>query len=356
MRSSRLVALLLELGRAPVATASQLAAHHGVSVRTIERDIAALQSMGVPLWTRPGPGRGVGLVKGWRSPLTGLTVPELQALIIGEAGSRGLGLEAEFQMARLKMLAATATTGQSAAVKPVQERFLLDHEAWFTEPEHPGALPTVAQAVWSGHRLRISYQRGAGGAVNRMVDPLGLVLKGEHWYLVAAHRRSARTYRVSRIRRAEELPEAAWRPEGFFLAQHWRDSRAEFEASLRTVPVQVTVPITAVELLRAATPGAAMRRLGASSCATAQAVSSAGAISAGTISGGTTAAEGGPVNPERAGFELRLESLEVAASQLISVPGVEVLSPDALRHMVLARAEELVARHRRAAGARRRPG
>lgn len=187
--------------------------------------------------------------------------------------------------------------------------------------------------------------------MNRMVDPLGLVLKGEHWYLVAAHRRSARTYRVSRIRRAEELPEAAWRPEGFSLAQHWRDSRAEFEASLRTVPVQVTVPITAVELLRAATPGAAMRRLGASSCATAQAVSSAG-----SISGGTTAAEGGPVNPERAGFELRLESLEVAASQLISVPGVEVLSPDALRHMVLARAEELVARHRRAAGARRRPG
>lgn len=197
--------------------------------------------------------------------------------------------------------------------------------------------------------------------MNRMVDPLGLVLKGEHWYLVAAHRRSARTYRVSRIRRAEELPEAAWRPEGFSLAQHWRDSRAEFEASLRTVPVQVTVPITAVESLRAATPGAAMRRLGASSCATAQAVSSAGSISAGsisagTISGGTTAAEGGPVNPERAGFELRLESLEVAASQLISVPGVEVLSPDALRHMVLARAEELVARHRRAAGARRRPG
>lgn len=102
MRSSRLVALLLELGRTPVATASQLAAHHGVNVRTIERDVAALQSMGVPLWTRPGPGGGVGLVKGWRSPLTGLTVPELQALIIGEAGSRGLGLEAEFQMARLR--------------------------------------------------------------------------------------------------------------------------------------------------------------------------------------------------------------------------------------------------------------
>ncbi|GAA1164546.1 helix-turn-helix transcriptional regulator [Nesterenkonia sandarakina] len=351
MRSARLVALLLELGRTPVATAAQLAAGHRVSVRTIERDIAALQAVGVPLWTRPGPGGGVGLVKGWRSPLTGLTVPELQALIIGEAGSRGLGLETEFQMARLKMLAATATTGQSAAVLPAQERFLLDHEAWFTEPERPEALPAVAQAVWSGHRLRIRYQRGAGGAVTRVVDPLGLVLKGEHWYLVAAHRRSARTYRVSRMRRAEELPEAAWRPEGFSLAQHWRDSRAEFEAALHAVPVQVSVPITAVDSLRAATPGAPMRGLKASSDGT-----TVGAGSAGATPADATTAVGEAAKPLRVGFELRLESLEVAASQLIAVPGVEVLSPDALRHMVLARAEELVARHRRAAGARRHPG
>lgn len=321
MRSSRLVALLLELGPAPVTTVAQLAADHGVSSRTIERDIAALQTMGVPVWTRTGPGGGVGLVKGWRSPITGMTAPELQAVIIGDAGSRGLGLEAEFQTARLKMLAATATTGQTEAVKPAQERFLLDHEAWFTEPERPAALPAVAQAVWAGTRLRICYQRGDGASASRVVDPLGLVLKGEHWYLVAAHRRCPRTYRVTRIHIAEDLAEPAWRPAAFSLAQHWRTSRTEFEASLQTLPVQVTVPVEAVGLLQAATPGAPMRP-----------------VPIDAIGDGTA-------DRERAGFQLRLENLEIAASQLLAVPGVEVVRPEALRRMMLARAHELVTRH-----------
>lgn len=326
MRSSRLVALLLELSRARGSTVARLAADHGVSSRTIERDIAALQTMGVPLWTRTGPGGGVGLVEGWRSPLTGMTAPELQALIIGEAGSHGLGLEAEFQTARLKMLAATAKTGQSAAIEPAQERFLLDHEAWFTEPERPDALPAVAQAVWAGHRLQVHYQRAGGAPGVRVVDPLGLVLKREHWYLVAAHRGTPRTYRVTRIRAAQELEEAAWRPEDFSLAQHWRDSRAEFEASLHTLAVQVTVPLDAVALLRAATPGAPMQPL------------------EGT--GDASLAGDAAAHADRAGFALLMESVEIAASQLLTVPGVEVLAPQSLRRLVLARAEGLVARHR----------
>ncbi|MGJ9374083.1 helix-turn-helix transcriptional regulator [Nesterenkonia sp. CF4.4] len=338
MRSSRLVALLLELSRAQVSTVARLAADHGVSSRTIERDIAALQAMGVPLWTRTGPGGGVGLVEGWRSPLTGMTAPELQALIIGEAGSRGLGLEVEFQTARLKMLAATAKTGQSAAIEPVQERFLLDHEAWFTEPESPDALPEVAQAVWAGHRLRIRYERADGAAAMRVVDPLGLVLKREHWYLVAAHRRTPRTYRVTRIRRVEELPEAAWRPEDFSLAQHWQDSRAAFEASLHTLPVQVTVPAGAVELLRAAAPGAPMKPLeGAAETTDSARIATLPE---------TSAAETRTADTTRAGVQLLMEDVEIAASQLLTVPGVEVLAPESLRQLVLARAQELVDRHR----------
>lgn len=124
MRTTRLLALMMDLSRLSRSTVRHLATRHGVSERTIQRDVASLIDMGVPIWTRTGPGGGVGLVDGWRSPITGMTAAELQAVIIGEAGSRDLGLAGDFQTARLKML--SSTSGQAAVVAPAQERFVIE--------------------------------------------------------------------------------------------------------------------------------------------------------------------------------------------------------------------------------------
>ncbi|MGH9288659.1 MAG: helix-turn-helix transcriptional regulator [Acidimicrobiales bacterium] len=59
-RTDRLYALVDELRAvAPRArTARQMAARFEVSVRTIERDLGALQQAGVPIYATPGPGGG----------------------------------------------------------------------------------------------------------------------------------------------------------------------------------------------------------------------------------------------------------------------------------------------------------
>ena len=318
MRSPRLLAILMELTRVPRTTVAALAERYGVSPRTIQRDITALHEMGVPVWTRTGPAGGVGMVEGWRSPITGMTAPELQALIIGEAGARGLGLHTDFETARLKML--TTNAAQAETVEPAQERFLIDNERWFSEPEHPAALPDVARAVWSGRRLTIDYQRSGGERTprRRLLDPLGLVLKTDSWYLVAAHRRSLRTYRLSRIRSAVVHEDAAWRPTGFSLAEHWADSRAAFEASIHTVPVRLSIEMDAVDALRDALPGVDVDA----------AVASAG------------------IEDGRLQLELLMESLEIAAAQLLTVPGVSVEEPADLRGRLFERGQDLVARHR----------
>src|SRR5262249_9442299 len=62
----------------------------------------------------------------------------------------------------------------------------------------------------------------------RTVDPLGLVVKGSTWYLVANTPRGFRTYRVSRIEEAKALDQPCERPPVFDLAAYWKSSTAQF--------------------------------------------------------------------------------------------------------------------------------
>jgi predicted DNA-binding transcriptional regulator YafY len=57
--------------------------------------------------------------------------------------------------------------------------------------------------------------------VRRTVDPLGIVLKGSIWYLVAAFDGWDVVFRVSRMRTATLLEETATVPAGFDLSAFW---------------------------------------------------------------------------------------------------------------------------------------
>ena len=109
--------------------------------------------------------------------------------------------------------------------------------------------------MWAGRRVTVRYGRAARRPVTRLLDPLGLVLKTDVWYLVAAHRRQVRTYRLSRVGSVREHEDGAWRPAGFSLPEYWAQSRQDFEASIYALPVRLCIPAGAAGSLRAAVPG-----------------------------------------------------------------------------------------------------
>ena len=65
-RLSRLTAILTQLQTKRLLTATALADKFGVSVRTIYRDIRALEQAGVPILTEDG--KGYTLMEGYRIP------------------------------------------------------------------------------------------------------------------------------------------------------------------------------------------------------------------------------------------------------------------------------------------------
>ncbi len=214
MRADRLLSLLLLLQNRGLMTAPGLAAELEVSVRTVYRDIEALGAAGVPVRAERGPQGGYRLMAGYRTRLTGLTDAEAGSLFLaglpGPAGDLGLG--AVLASAQLKVEA--ALPGELAdQARRVRERFHLDAPAWFRDADPVPHLERIAGAVWERRVLRTRYRRWRG-EVDREVRPLGLVLKGGIWYLVALSEGVVRTYRVSRFQAVEETGEVFTRPAG----------------------------------------------------------------------------------------------------------------------------------------------
>lgn len=236
MRASRLLSILIELQVRGRMSADALAAQFEVSKRTVYRDVDALSASGVPIYADRGPGGGFQLLDGYRTKLTGLSQPEVEALLlVGLSGpAADLGVAEHAASARLKLLAALPPEATDAALR-VGDRFHLDPVEWYRRAAHPACLSIVSRAVWEGRRLTIDYESWTARRP-KTVDPYGLVMKGGTWYLVAGTaRRTARPlaiYRVDQIHDAAIEDGVVVRPKGFDLARHWHAEVARFEATL----------------------------------------------------------------------------------------------------------------------------
>ena len=243
MRASRLISVLLLLQTRGRMTAGQLAQELEVSIRTVYRDVEELSASGIPVYADRGANGGFQLVEGYRTRLTGLTTEEAEALFLsgypGPAAQLGLGTV--LAAAQLKVLAALPPELRGRASR-LRQRFHLDAPGWFQEAETAPHLERIAEAVWADRRLQMRYRRGSadGPIVDRIVDPLGVVLKAATWYLVARAGVDLRTYRVSRIVELTILDDRFERPADFDLAEYWGQSvdayarsMPSFEATLR---------------------------------------------------------------------------------------------------------------------------
>lgn len=254
MRADRLLSIMLLLQIYRRLTAGELARRLEVSERTIQRDMDALSTAGVPVVAERGAGGGWALVEGYRTNLTGLNGEEVQTLFAGLPGRllADLNLGRTADAAHVKLLAALPPSSREAA-KYVRSRIHVDVTGWGGAGEPLTHLPTIQEAVWRGRKLLLAYGAGhceGGAPEERTVDPLGLVAKGGVWYLVARAGDGVRSYRVSRVASARLAGGRAERPEGFDLAAFWAGSLARFREELPRFDASFRAHKSVLHLLR----------------------------------------------------------------------------------------------------------
>jgi predicted DNA-binding transcriptional regulator YafY len=296
MRASRLLAFLMLLQVRQRVTAQELAREFGLSERTVYRDIAALESAGLPLLAERGPGGGFRLLPQYRSRVAAVAL-----------ASPGLW----------QQVLAAAPEPQRVAASKLGARFHLDPADWYRRVEVPEALTMLAQAVTDNRRIAMNYRSWTGTRPWRL-DPLGLVLKGGRWYVVGTSKRGTRIFNVSQIERIAVLRETGRRPPRFDLASFWQDHVRGFEQRLRAQTAR----------LRASEEG--LRRIGELGVHGASAVAAATAADASGWRCCLLPIEAGP-------YGLR-ELLGLGAE-------IEVLEPAQLRQRLRQAARDIVQRH-----------
>ncbi|MCX4960501.1 helix-turn-helix transcriptional regulator [Streptomyces virginiae] len=235
MRADRLVSLVLLLRRHGRLTADTLARELQVSTRTVLRDIEALSAAGVPVYAERGRHGGFSLLPGFRTELTGLNHDEALALLAAGSGrgEQAFGLGSALASAMRKVVDALPESHRATA-SDAARRFLVEPETDLLSrravtDDIPGTtMIEVRRAVLAGHKLRIHYAATGRPPRWRTVDPIGLVTVRDRVYLLATRSGADRTYRLSRVLDAEELPEPAERPGHVDLDRIWRERSARF--------------------------------------------------------------------------------------------------------------------------------
>ena len=200
--------LAVQLKQDAHCTVKDLAQQHGVSARTIARDLALMRDQGMQIDADRGRGGGVRLDRNWGVGRMNLTYAEAVDLLISIAVAEQM--KSPMLLANLgavrRQLVASFSPEKRNQVNRLKSRILIGVTASTYVQASAKAPPkrvvqAVHQAFVDQKVLELRYQREDGAISDRQIEPQYLLLKYPVWYVVAIDRLKdePRTFRCDRM-------------------------------------------------------------------------------------------------------------------------------------------------------------
>ncbi|HEY1554717.1 MAG TPA: HTH domain-containing protein [Kofleriaceae bacterium] len=188
-------------------TAAELASRFGVTLRTIYRDLEALQDAGMPIRADRGRGGGYALDKNYQLPPVNFTAREaalLVALTRMAVEQRLMPFQGAIARAADKVRAALSTSAQRELLGLIGELQVVGVPAL---PVPPAVRDAIETAWFEGRALRIVYAKSAWQLSPRHVRIRNLVFDRQLTLLNCVDLESGqdRQFRLDRIQQASVL-------------------------------------------------------------------------------------------------------------------------------------------------------
>ncbi len=246
MKIDRLLSIIVYLMNHELVSARILAQRFSVTVRTIQRDMEAIELAGIPIVSIQGPNGGYGIMENFKMDSQLVSIEDLYYIITSlksvsdTLSDRSIDNTLEKMKTLLPAHDSDFLTGRSGKLS-------MDFTMLGGDPRHQEAFRTVKEAVDSERLVRFTYTNNKLESVRRTVEPLTIAFKWRGWYLFAWCRMKEgfRLFRISRIRNPEILAAHFKRKEISFeeyIQQQERQSGSEaveltlqFDASIRSM-------------------------------------------------------------------------------------------------------------------------
>jgi len=200
-RLTRLTSILTLLQSKRLITSTSLASKFSVSVRTIYRDIKALEQAGVPIMAEEG--KGYSIMEGYRLPPLMFTESEANALITAEQivlKNKDASFVDEYTKAITKIRSILRNgTRDNADLLSKRVANLQNFKSESTS----NYLTTIQMALTNLFKIQLNYCSADNKETKRIIEPFALYYSQENWVLIAwCHlRKSYREFRLDRIQK-----------------------------------------------------------------------------------------------------------------------------------------------------------
>lgn len=230
-RLSRLTAILTQLQTKRLITATELSKRFSVSVRTIYRDIKALEQAGVPVLTEEG--KGYSLMEGYRVSPIMFTENEANALITAEQlvlKNKDASFVNAYVEAVHKIKSVLRNTTKDKA-NLLSERVVFRQNS--EEDRTSNYLSDLQIAITNFRVTDIRYfSPDNNETTQRLIEPFALYNTQENWVLVAwcRLRKSFRSFRLDRIQKLDVQP-TTFEPHPYTLAEYFEMCRKNYSSN-----------------------------------------------------------------------------------------------------------------------------
>ena len=214
-RIDRLAAILIQLQSRPLVKAQDIAAKFSISLRTVYRDVKALEEAGVPVIGEAG--TGYRLMEGYKLPPVMFNIDEATALLTASKlvqSKTDAGISRHYSAA-LDKIRAILRHSEKDHIEEIDEHIaVMNHPAIVYQPQAELHLQPILRAIGSSlviEMLYISLEKNE--TTTRKVEPVGIYYLGSHWYLIAfcKLRNDYRNFRTDKIKKLFITTEAVSR-------------------------------------------------------------------------------------------------------------------------------------------------
>lgn len=203
MRLERLLAIVVKLLNRDRISAQELALDFEVTIRTIYRDIEAINVAGIPIISFQGQQGGFGIMDNYRLERQVLTLPEITSILSVLKSFQSTFKDRKLALATDK-IQNMVPKDKKSEIHTQFEKLVFEVLPWGENPKQKRNLAIIQEAVSEEKLLKFTYRNAKNEKMIRVIEPMTLVYKAYIWYLFG-YCKLKKDYRIFRLTRMDQI-------------------------------------------------------------------------------------------------------------------------------------------------------